>query len=52
MNKKLETYLEELQRDCNKNISSREEDKNCEHYTAIEVLKVVIKIKDILDEQK
>lgn len=49
---KLETYLEELQRDCNKKISSTDEEKDCEHYSAIEILKVVIKIKDILDEQK
>jgi len=50
--KKLEIYLDELQRDCNKNIKSNKEEKDCNHYTAIEVLKVVIKIKDILDEQK
>jgi predicted RNA-binding protein len=50
--KKLEIYLEELRRDCNQNLKSNGEEMDCEHYTAIEILKVVIKIKDILDEQK
>jgi hypothetical protein len=50
--KKLEIYLDELQRDSMQKIKSTGQIKDSEHHTAVELLKVVIKIKDILDEQK
>jgi hypothetical protein len=49
---KLEIYLEELERDNLKKIKSTGQVRDEDHYCAIEVLKVIIKIKDILDEQK
>lgn len=49
---KLETYLAELERDNLKKIKSTGQVKDTEHHTAIEILKVIITIKDILDEQK
>lgn len=52
MNKKLETYLDALERDNLKKIRSTGQVKDLEHYTAIELIKVVIEIKDILNEQK
>ena len=50
--KKLEIYLAELERDNLKKIKSTGQIKDVEHHTAIEILKVIIEIKDILDEQK
>ena len=52
MNKKLEEYLEALERDNLKKIKSTGQVRDVAHYTAIEIIKVIIEIKDILDEQK
>lgn len=50
--KKLETYLDELRRDSMQKIKSTGQVKDIDHHVAVEILKVIIKIKDILDEQK
>lgn len=48
----LRKYLDTLERDNLKKIKATGQVKDVEHYTAIEIIKVIIEIKDILDEQK
>lgn len=48
----LRKYLDALERDNLKKIKSTGQVKDVGHYTAIEIIKVIIEIKDILDEQK
>lgn len=52
MNEKLKIYLDELIRDQSAKVARTGAHKGVEHEVAIEILRIVLKVKDLADGQK